>query len=152
LIHLDALEKANSQLKAQNEELNKRYTKVLRDSREMESRNVTLKASNDALTKPRTTSAPPKALQSQQIRPNQLLSYFDGAVTVNAQYISRTGACLATNMDNECKFIEVGKLLQFRVGDKRYAFRVDETSVWSDLDKTREENTAKITILLLGDS
>jgi hypothetical protein len=150
LTRLDALEKENLQLKVQIEDLNKGNIKALRDNKLLESRNVNLKTSNDALIKPRTKSSTLNTLKSREIGPNQLLSYLDGAVTVHASYIKENGACLMTNFDNECKFTEVGKLLPFRVGDKKYAFRVDGTSMWIRDDPTHADNIVKITILFLG--
>jgi hypothetical protein len=46
----------------------------------------------------------------------------------------------------------VGKLLQFGIGDKKYAFRVDNTHVFFENNTTHEDNTATITILLLTDN
>lgn len=135
-----------------HKEILTRAQKTLRDKKSLESHNEGLTASNGTLIKPQTAGNLPKVLKSQEIRPNKLVSYFNGALTVHAKYISRDGACLMTNMDSECKFTEVGKLLQIQVGDKKYALRVDDTYVVFKNDTTWEENTATLTILLLSDN
>ncbi len=154
LTYLNAIENENNRLKKQIANFAEKNTEALRERKALESRNVILSARNDTPSKPRPANNQPEILESKTMRPNKLVPFLAGAVTVTvrAKYISRTGASLMTNMDNESKFIEVGQLLEFRVGDKKYAFRVDETNCFFETLTTHEDNTIILSLLSMGDS
>nr|WP_320012437.1 hypothetical protein [uncultured Desulfobulbus sp.] len=159
--HLDTSEKENSKLTRQNAALNAKINELQSANRALNMHLEEQQVHYNELTKPRTAKNYSVIAPSQSIRPNQIVEFLDGILTVNAQYIARSGACLTTNTLNECVFIEVSRTLPIQIRNKKYAIRVDSTNtnVFNDGDRdsidfmqwaTREDNSAMITLLLVS--
>jgi hypothetical protein len=118
----------------------------------LESTNSTLQLKVGALQDP-SVAAPPIVYEPFSVAPNQLATYFAGALTVAVLSIEREFVCLRTTGMADCKPTRVGDTLPVTLNDKTYGVRVDKLQyAGASYDDNRNHDPRSrvtLTVLLL---
>lgn len=94
----------------------------------------------ESLTHPSGIAGPKLLQDSHLIRINELVEYFDGALTLAVTKIDLEAASLRLNTDDKTHALGVGQMLEVKIGQKKYGFRVD---------RLRHDSFIYVSVLLL---
>ena len=149
---LQSLQSSVAQSQAANSELNHCRVELTRngelDTQLKDAKRYiqSLQRENEELMSP-AGKTPVVVYEPKAIPPNELVAYFDGALTVAVKGIYDETACLTLG-DAECKELGVGQMLRATVGGKIFGIRVDKLYM-AGFSAVNSASRVTLTVLLL---